>query len=666
MVGDVKQSIYKFRNANPAIFMEKYQNYKQHIGGEVIDLNKNFRSREEVLDSINKCFYPIMDKQIGGADYFDNHYLVYGNMAYVDYGTTLQNNKMEIYDYRYQETEYKKNFSKDEIEAFIIADDIKSKIENHYQVFDMDKKCLKDATYQDFVILLDRKTKFDLFKKIFEYKGIPLSVHKDESFVYSNEIFALKNILKLIYALKYKDMEEFNYAFYSVARSYLFSYDDSLIFHAYSNNTILKEKKFEPLFEKIYMLVEFSKEASLSMLLKEIYEQFSFYEKSVLIGNIESTNIKLEYLLTIATSLEDVGMDLKEFIHYFDEIFKTDNDITYSTNKDNKSNTVNIMTIHKSKGLEYSVCYFAGLSKPFNRDDLKGHFLFDGNLGFVLPIFEEGIKDTFYKRLVKENTILEDVSERIRVFYVALTRAKEKIIFVTNLNETEVVSLPKENNVVNSLERLRYKSFQDILLSLKEELKPFTRSVSYEVTKDYEQTKIMDFKGENNQGFSFKTIECTVQKEKQEKMKFSKKTCIMINPNLLEKGSELHRYLEYIDFKNFDEECKIYEIPLFIKQKIEKMLAMPFFKKIENSNFYKEYAFIYEEEGISKTGIIDLLIENDEEFVIVDYKTKEIDKKEYYKQVLGYMNYIRNITEKPVKGYLYSLLDEVYEEVTYE
>ena len=666
MVGDVKQSIYKFRNANPTIFMEKYQNYKEHKGGEVIDLNKNFRSREEVLDGINKCFYPIMDKQIGGADYSDNHYLVYGNMAYVDFGTTLQNNQMEIYDYRYQETEYKENFSKDEIEAFIIASDISSKIENHYQVFDMDKKTLRDATFQDFVILLDRKTKFDLFKKIFEYKGIPLSVHKDESFVYSNEIFALKNILKLIYALKYKEMEEFTYAFYSVARSYLFSYDDSLIFHAYTEGTILKEKEFEPLFQKIYFLIDFSEEASLSMLLQEIYRQFSFYEKSILIGNVESTNIKLEYLLSIVSSLEESGMDLKGFIHYLDDIFKNDSDITYSTNKDNKSNTVNIMTIHKSKGLEYSICYFAGLSKPFNRDDLKGHFLFDGNLGLVLPIFQEGIKDTFYKRLLRENLVLEDVSERIRVFYVALTRAKEKIIFVTNLNETEVVSLPKENNIVNSLERLRYKSFQDILLSLKEELKPYTRSISYQVTKDYEQTKIMDFKDYRESTFSFSTIDCTIEKEKIEQMHFSKKSCTMVSPMLLEKGKELHTYLEYIDFKNFFEDCKKYQIPSFIKQKLEKLLQTPFFKEIETSTFYKEYSFIYEQNGIMKTGIIDLLIENKDEFIIVDYKTKEIEKEEYYKQVQGYMNYIKTITNKPVKGYLYSLLDETYTEVFYE
>lgn len=663
MVGDVKQSIYRFRNANPTIFMKKYENYKNHIEGEAIDLNCNFRSREEVIKDINRIFYPIMDKKIGGATYTDNHYLVYGNQAYSKLGYTEMNHSMEILDYHYNDTPYAKEYKKEEIEAFIIADDILSKMQNHYQIFNMKKQKLQDVTYSDFVILLDRKTNFDLYKKIFEYKGIPLCVHKDESFVYSSEIYVLKNILKLINDLKNKNLTNLNYSFYSVARSYLFSYDDDTIFEAITKQDIVSNPTFAPLFSKIQFLIPYSENASLSMLLQEIYEQFSFYEKSMEIGSVEEVNIKLEYLLSIVQSLEKSGITLAGFIDYLEQTFQNNSDISYSTNKPSHTNAVNIMTIHKSKGLEYSICYFAGLSKPFNRDDVKDNFLFNPSLGIIVPVFKEGIKDTIYKRLLKEKEISEDVSERIRLFYVALTRAKEKIIFVSNLDEIEYAFVDLQNGVVNDLERLSYKSFQDILLSIKNIVKPFIHPISYQVTKEYEWTKNQKQELEEKQNYPFEIIKCEINLEKQEEMHYSKKSTPSTSLQLLEIGKNLHRYLEYIDFHHFEEDLKKYNVPHLLQEKLRAMLKSPIFQDIEKSTFYQEYSFLYEEENKEKTGIIDLLIVKEEEWIIVDYKTSDINEKEYIKQVQGYMEYIKTITDKPVKGYLYSLLKEEYKEV---
>ena len=193
MVGDVKQSIYRFRNANPRIFMEKYHNYKQGNGGYALDLTKNFRSRCEVLDNINEMFNYIMDEEIGGANYQNGHNMIYGNKTYINEGKTDQNYNLEIYNYDYKTTDNKKYYSKDEVEAFIIADDIINRIKAKEQTFNMKKKELRDIKYSDFVILIDRKSNFELYKKVFDYKGIPLIMHKDEEFVYSNEIYVLKN-----------------------------------------------------------------------------------------------------------------------------------------------------------------------------------------------------------------------------------------------------------------------------------------------------------------------------------------------------------------------------------------------------------------------------------------------------------------------------------------
>ena len=146
MVGDVKQSIYKFRNANLYIFKNKYDNYANLDGGIKIDLNKNFRSREEVISGINLIFDYIMNDNMGGASYKKEHRMIFGNLTYNAF-KAKQNNSLEIYNYNED-----KKFSKEETEIFIIANDILNKIKNNYQVYDKNKKELRSVDYSDFVI----------------------------------------------------------------------------------------------------------------------------------------------------------------------------------------------------------------------------------------------------------------------------------------------------------------------------------------------------------------------------------------------------------------------------------------------------------------------------------------------------------------------------------
>lgn len=178
MVGDIKQSIYRFRNANPYLFKQKYDTYRDTDQGIKIDLVKNFRSRREVLEDINLLFNQFMDDTIGGADYKASHQMVFGNMAYEEGGKTRDNHHMELLTYNYDKTT---PITKDEQEAFIIGEDIKDKVNNHYQVFDKDTGIIRPIEYKDFVVLLDKSKNFELYKKIFEYLGIPLSILKEES-----------------------------------------------------------------------------------------------------------------------------------------------------------------------------------------------------------------------------------------------------------------------------------------------------------------------------------------------------------------------------------------------------------------------------------------------------------------------------------------------------
>ena len=147
------------------IFKNKYDTYTTSQTDCKIDLNKNFRSRKEVLDNINILFIQAMNDRIGGANYLESHQMIFGNNTYLKEKTN-QNNDMEIYTYEYDKSI---GFTKEEIEAFTIAKDIRNKIDNNYQVFDKDTSLLRNIKYDDFAIIMDRSTTFDLYKKIFNY-----------------------------------------------------------------------------------------------------------------------------------------------------------------------------------------------------------------------------------------------------------------------------------------------------------------------------------------------------------------------------------------------------------------------------------------------------------------------------------------------------------------
>ena len=474
MVGDIKQSIYRFRNANPNLFKEKYVNYEQNKGGFKIDLVKNFRSREEVLNNINYIFDNIMDLELGGANYKKSHRMVFGNTSYNEYKSNLLDYNMEIYNYDYKDREYTNN----EIEAFITLNDIKNKVNNNYQVYDKNNNCLRNITYDDFVILIDKSTDFDLYKKIFQNGGVNLTIVKDENISGSNDLLILKNILNLIKHVKEKKYDkEFWYSYLSIGRSYLFSISDNILY----NNIKNKNLDNDIILEKINKILKDIDIIPVSKLIENIYKEFSIYEKLITVGNINESIIRFEYLEELSNNLSNLGYTYLNLIDYFNKMIENDEKITYSLNKDSK-NSVKIMTIHKSKGLEYPICYYTGLLSKFNTLDIKKNFIYSNKYGIITPYINNGIKKTIYNTLYKNDFIREDISERIRLFYVATTRAREKMIIITSLNS--------ENNedIIDLDVKFKYTSLQSILNSIKSNLEPYIKDVdlsTINLTKDY-------------------------------------------------------------------------------------------------------------------------------------------------------------------------------------
>ena len=646
MVGDVKQSIYRFRNANPYIFKNKYDNYSKNNGGIKIDLNKNFRSREESLNNINTLFNLIMDSNIGGADYKLSHQMTFGNLAYINEGKTDQNNNFEIYNYDFDK---EKGFTREETEIFIIANDIKDKINNKYKIYDKDNNTLRECTYSDFVILLDRSKDFDLYKRIFEYKGIPISINKEEKVNDEIILMVIKNLLISLVKINNNELDnDFIHAFISVLRSFIFEYTDEEIFELYSNNNYLNDKVFKEL-KEININSYTTKE-----IINILIDKFNIIDKLNRIGNIENNLIIIEYLLNYLDTKEEIGLSIEDISIYLEDILEKKYDIKFSSNKES-SNSVKIMTIHKSKGLEYSICYYAGLYKDFNIRDIQDNFLFDKKYGIVTPYFNNGIGDTIYKDLIKDNYIKEEISEKIRLFYVALTRAKEKMIILCDLNGEEYSNF-NESGLVEDIIRLRYRSFSDIIMSIQSKLSNYVTNITdIDMTSDYKLIKQYNFKDYiDTNDIKLEVKELEKDNELLESKTYSKHTNELITEEIkanMEYGTKVHYELEVLDFNN----------PNTSDKNILKFLESDLLKNISKGKIYKEYEFMYEKDNTINHGIIDLMIEYPDYIDIIDYKLKNIEDENYIKQLKGYKEYIENKTNKSVNLYLYSIIDNKYD-----
>ena len=654
MVGDIKQSIYRFRGSNPEIFKEKYSNYSKDIGGYKIDLIKNFRSRSEVLDNINKIFCLIMDYNLGSAEYSVSHQMVYGNTAY-------DTEKVNGFNYNFRVLEYlnkqkESGFSDIEVEIFTIAKDIKNKLDNNFQVFDKEDGKLRNATYNDFVIILDRSKYFDDFKKIFEYFDIPLTILKDGKLNSTTDILLIKNLVDFIIKIKEDAYDiDFKYDFISIARSFLYEYSDEYIFDIVTNNKI----KETTIYNDLSTLSDKLNSYTSSLLFNDILDVTDFYNKLNKVGDYEEVNVRLKTINSLSSSLSSLGLSIMDFRDYLTDIIENDEDIKYATYT-KEGNSVKILTIHKSKGLEYPICYFADLDHEFNTSELKDKFIVDKKYGLIVPSNLEEIDNSLLKEMYKYDFNREEVSEKIRLFYVALTRAREQMIIV--LPDKETRTLEKNNDgVIEEIRRLSFNKLSSFIYGIKNYLYSYFEQIDIEklgLTKNYLYPKKIVQEILDNIKDNINVEEINIENEVVEEKHFSKETNKIITKeenDLMKFGTKVHEIFELLDFRNIDLSLVDNK---FIRNKVEKFLSNDLLKNISNANIYKEYEFIYNKDNNEYHGIIDLMLEYDNHIDIIDYKLKGITDENYIKQLNGYKEYIEKISNKEVSTYLYSILDE--------
>lgn len=472
MVGDVKQSIYRFRLSRPELFMEKYDQYSsEESETQKIDLHKNFRSRMEVIDGVNYIFRRIMCRELGGIEYDDQVALYSGAEFEPEYGADGKSSyEMELLLVNAQKSDeeliLKKN--KKELEVQIIAKRIKELIRTA-KVTDKESGQLRPAEYRDIVILM-RSVKGwgDTVSSVLAEEGIPAYIGSSEGYFGAYEISVLLDYLQLldnqrqdlplaaVLASPFVGLEPQQLAEIRLAAKEGFFYEAAERLARAEEEENDLTNKLRIFYRQLMRFREMVPYTAIHELLQKIIEEtgYGLYVAAMPGGERRSANV--EMLVEKAAAFEGTSYKgLFNFIRYIEQLQKYDVDYGEANVADELENTVRIMSIHKSKGLEFPIVFVAGLGKRFNTTDLTGSMIIHPEWGVGLDavdLVRRTKSATFLKRIIQQEVKMENLGEELRVLYVALTRAKEKLILVGSPSQKSLQEMEKEKEVRKSTE----------------------------------------------------------------------------------------------------------------------------------------------------------------------------------------------------------------------
>ena len=495
MVGDVKQSIYKFRQARPELFINKYEAYKlkeqkNENDSLKIQLFKNFRSRKNVLDITNFVFENIMSKQLGDINYDEKEYLNLGanfeepqeecNFA----GKT----ELAIIDLKEAEDEQKEeneNIEDIVIEAKLVADKIQELINSKYKVYDK-KIGYRDISYKDIVILLRATSNLaPIYERELNNLNIPVFSDVGTQYLETVEIQTIMSVLKII------DNPMQDIPLVSVLRSPIGKFDDNdliqiklqeshkkydyfyeILLEASKNEKLPINKKIRDFLEQLEKWRKQREYLALDELIWQIYLDTGYYNYVSLMPNGVLRQANLNILFEKAKEYEkSTFKSLFNFINFIDKLKTNNGDMDSAKLIGENEDVVRIMSIHKSKGLEFPVVFLCSTAKKFNMQDLNDNILLHQDIGIGPKYidYERRIEyNTLAKTAIAEKIKTETISEEMRILYVALTRAKEKLI-ITGLSKDiekeqkkkkDLLETYNEKNINPSILK-NYKSYLD-------------------------------------------------------------------------------------------------------------------------------------------------------------------------------------------------------------
>lgn len=614
MVGDVKQSIYRFRQAMPKLFLEKYSNYEtvgtapNDINGRKIQLFKNFRSRDNVLDFTNLIFKNIMSEKLGEVDYNEDEYLNFGAEDYKKINQSLKT-EIDIIDLKKEEnldienTEYLENdndteelehLENIEIEAKYVANKIKKLIDSKYQVYDRKKENFRDITYKDIAILLrSTKDKASIYEQELIKLDMPVFSDSNQEYLDSIEIQTIMSLLKII------DNPMQDIPLVTVLRSNIGKFTDNELVEIrlsdkYDNfyncmqkakvdvNSQLKEK-IEHFLNQIETWRKEQEYLALDELIWKIYSDTGYYNYVGLMpnGNLRQANLKM--LFERAKKYETASFKgLYNFINFIEKLKINSGDLSSAKIIGENDDVIRIMSIHKSKGLEFPVVFLVNTNKQFNEQDIKKNpVLLHQELGIGAKYINYNAQvqyDTLTREAIKNVIRNENISEEMRILYVALTRAKEKLIItgISNDYAKQLEDIEQQKNIyarkdgkINPILVKKYKTYLDWILLVylyeqanTEELLELNR---------IEQNSILECKMEND-----------------EKENTSQKVIQTLNQKIIDKN-KINKIKEQIE----------YEYPNKLAIDIPTKSSVTKIKQMKNKQLGIDFENLEDEENVS-------------------------------------------------------------------
>ncbi len=767
MVGDVKQSIYRFRLSRPELFMEKYDTYSQEESQtQRIDLHKNFRSREEVLDSVNFIFRHIMRKEIGGVSYDDQAALYKGadyEFQKDEFGQSINQAELILVD---PDKDEKSREESDEtavqMEARVVAKRIKE-LRKNGRVLEKESGKYRTPNYKDMVILT-RSTKgwADTFAEVLMEEGIPAYSGGTEGYFETYEISVLLDYLKILdnFRQEMPLTAVLTSPFAGISAKQLAKikirfpehpfYEAILCYAKEEHCDVTLQKQLQDFLKTYACFREKIPFMAIHDLLWEILETTGYRQFICAMPGGTQREANIEMLLEKAATFEKTSYKgLFNFVRYIEQLKKYDVDYGEANIEDEQSDTVRIMTIHKSKGLEFPIVFVSGMGKKFNARDLSSEIVLHSQFGIGINAIDLKARTkspTIMKKIIQDKLAVESLGEELRVLYVALTRAKEKLIMTGQLSQAEekleqqqllqgsqkkqtlplysilsakcyldwilpvVSQVTKENPIKVSIESANtiFQAEQQEKVKTileRETLEQFDVNQVYE--KEINQqlneqlTYTYPFDSERTRKMKFTVSELKKQTYLEEELQdqngeylFQEPEVIPLLPEFLSeekkveggfRGTAYHKLLELLDFtKEYDRETLEAEIQQLVKwgrlskemsecirqTDILKFLQSDLAKRMKTAaslmQLKKEQPFVlgvdikelYPEDASNETvliqGIIDLYFEENEELVLVDYKTDFVNspeelKEKYHGQLAYYAKALETLLGKKVK-----------------
>lgn len=723
MVGDVKQSIYKFRQADPSLFIEKSKRFTKSKSGHLINLNHNFRSRGEVLSLTNQLFERIMDEEVGEIIYDDNHKLVQGN--YLSESPVLQ-----------------------EVHVIEEADSLIDNPEIRHIVEEIKKKVNDGVSFNDIVILTRNSRDNEMYRKLLSAEDLPVYVNNRSGYLDTLEIRTMLSILSVIdnplqddHLVGMMRLPMFDFTEDMIAK--IRAADDSVYLYEalmrYDGEEIIKAaiKTFR---QALSLLIRRARYLSVPELIDDIFYEFNLLEYfSGLPGGV-SRRANLNGLVEKAVEFEGMShLSLYEFISFIHQMIEDGQDFGEENTVTEDDDTLRVMTIHASKGLEFKYVIYAGLYRNLNLRDVTNKVIVHPDAGIAFKRFlpESSVVLPSIHQIVLAGEIKKEmISEEMRLIYVAMTRAVDQLIMPFVFKGEYKEKYHYEGGMVLADNRLNIQSVQDLMLPVLAYLSEqpdnetfvlkYIESVDEKVSagrhihtlNDLSTAPVPENKViEEKLLYQYPNAEETevVHKESVSEMKrrnepvpedsyvVRHERAPELNvPNFMNTGVDapifgtlmhevmvqvVHRfhtikgmeeaeqsaYLNHLVHKKMQGEAFVTEE--HINQMLENIrvfMAEPLMRSLldKAKNIHTEIPFIMNQKSIGYSkysaqivqGIMDCLIETDDGYVIIDYKTDQVKARQltrddllnrYYSQMDIYKRSAEKALQKDVTVYLY-------------